>query len=505
MMQPGTRSVLRRRAHQLVLLIATSAFGTLSAYAIAVSGAPTPASPGRSSSEAQNPRGPDAAAPTATTHEASPTSPAANRAVSGGGGAPHAALEMDRQLAALEKILKPGSLDVAPAGLDPTYFRSLIPADNALTEPRVALGKKLFFEVRLSRDGTVSCATCHDVSRGFTDRRKTAEGIGNKVGQRNSPTTMNAFLFGSQFWDGRSATLEEQAKLPIVNPIEMGMPDGSAATSAIQSDPGYQRMFQAAYGRPPNYDDIGRALASFERTLVFLDAPFDRFLAGDLRAISDDAKAGWVLYNGKARCSACHQISSSSPFGSDNRFHNVGVSARHKDFAGLANKALDVLAKDSSEEAIDRFALQTDLSELGRFVVTRNRSDIGAFKSEQVRNVGLTAPYMHDGSIATLWDVMDHYNKGGEANPFLDGGIEPLAQTEKEIDQVVAFLFTLTDVRFDADNKAELERQRKLAATNRPLRDNDRAHRKVLVFERGLTAPTTQPNNPTGQNSPGQR
>src|SRR4030095_4713760 len=130
---------------------------------------------------------------------------------------------------------------------------------------------------------------------------------------------------------------------------------------------------------------------------------------------------------------------------------------RHKDFEGLAKKALDALAKDSSKEAMDRFALQTDLSELGRFVVTRNRSDIGAFKSQQVRNVGITAPYMHDGSIATLWDVMDHYNKGGEPNAYLDGGIEPLALNEKEVDQVVAFLFALTDSRFADENKAEFD------------------------------------------------
>jgi cytochrome c peroxidase len=493
-MQRSIGSVLRRRTR----LIATGiAFGTLTAYAFVVSGAPpAPPASGGSSSEFQGPRGADAAAPSATTHAAAPAA-GANRPVSGGGSAPHGALAMDQQLAMLQRLVKPAQLDVAPAGMDPSFFKSLVPADNALTEPRIALGRKLYFDPRLSRDGSVACATCHDTSRGFTDRRGTAEGIGDKLGQRNAPTTMNAFLFATQFWDGRAPTLEEQAKLPIVNPIEMGMPDGNAAVAAIRNDPEYQRMFQAAYGRPPSYDDIGRALASFERTLVFLDSPFDRFLSGDLKAISDDAKAGWVLYNGKARCTDCHQISSSSLLGSDNRFHNVGVSARHKDFTGLAKKALEALTKDSSKEALDRFALQTDLAELGRFVVTRNRADIGAFKSEQVRNVGITAPYMHDGSIATLWDVMDHYNKGGEANPFLDGGIEPLALTEKEIDEVVAFLFSLTDSRFDAENKAEFDRQKKLAATRRPLRDNELANRKVLVFERGLGATPPQPGTQT--------
>src|SRR5262249_28100709 len=156
-------------------------------------------------------------------------------------------------------------------------------------------------------DGTVACATCHDTSRGLTDRRATSEGIGDKIGQRNAPTTMNALFYYTQFWDGRAPSLEEQAKLPIVNPIEMGQPDGAAAVAAIQGDPEYQRMFEAAYGHAPGFDDLARAIAAFERTLVFLDAPFDRFLAGDPKAIDDDAKAGWALFHGRGRCTACHQ------------------------------------------------------------------------------------------------------------------------------------------------------------------------------------------------------
>ena len=371
----------------------------------------------------------------------------------------------------------------APPGIEPSFWKAIVPADNVANDARVALGRKLYFEPRLSKDGTVACATCHDVSRGFGDRRGTSEGIGDKLGRRNAPTTMNAALYSSQFWDGRAATLEEQAKLPIQNPIEMGQPDGNAAIAGIKNDAEYKQAFQTAYGRAVNFEDVGRAIAAFERTLIFIDAPFDRFIGGDTKAIDDDAKAGWVLYNGKGRCNACHQISSSLPVGTDNRFHNVGVSARHQDFEALAKKGLAAIAKDSSKETLDKLAIETDLSELGRFTVTRNRADIGAFKTSQVRNVGITAPYMHDGSMATLWDVMDHYNKGGEANPYLDGGIEPLALTEKEIDQLVAFLFTLTDTRFEADNKAEMARQKKIAAGKRPLRDEAAAMRKVLPFE----------------------
>ena len=400
----------------------------------------------------------------------------------------HGALAMDQQLVKVGPLLKANTQVSVPRGVSPAAFSALVPKDNPGTPAQVALGKKLYFETRLSADGTVACATCHDVSRGFTDQRPLSEGIGGKVGRRNAPTTLNALFFHRQFWDGRAASLEEQAKLPITNPIEMGQPNAAAALATIADDKEYQALFQAAYGRAPNFDDVGRALAAFERTLVFLDAPFDRFALGEATAISDDARVGWALFNGKARCTACHQMSSSSPIGTDNRFHNIGVSARHQDFETLAKKALAALAGNSSKETQDRLALETDLSELGRFVVTKNRSEIGSFKTEQVRNVGISGPYMHDGSMTTLWDVIDHYNRGGESNPYLDGGIEPLALSEPEIDQLVAFLFSLTDDRFSAQNDAEFKRQKALAANKRPFRDTELASRKVFIFESRLKA-----------------
>jgi cytochrome c peroxidase len=141
------------------------------------------------------------------------------------------------------------------------------------------------------------------------------------------------------------------------------------------------------------------------------------------------------------------------------------------------------LKENNDTEALDKLAIQTDMSELGRFLVTKRRADIGAFKTEQLRNVGITAPYMHDGSLRTLWDVMDHYNKGGETNAYLDGGIEPLDLSESEINDVVAFLFTLTDERFAAQNAEAIREQQAQAAKNRPFRDNTLAHREVLPFE----------------------
>lgn len=398
----------------------------------------------------------------------------------------HGAAPMDEQQGALDRLRlgQPGP----PAWVDRHVWQALIPEDNQPGVERIALGRALYFDRRLSADGTVACATCHDVTRGSTDRRPLAEGIGGKVGRRNAPTTMNAAMLGSHFWDGRAASLEEQALLPIVNPIEMGQPSGEAAVRAIAGDARYQVLFRVAYGRPPNHADIGRAIASFERTLIFLDAPFDRFLRGEDGALSPSARRGWSLFNGRARCVTCHPMNPSSPLGSDDRFHNVGVSARHQSFDSLADRALGILAADRSPSSVDAIALQTDASELGRFLVTRNRADIGRFRTQQIRNVGITAPYMHDGSLSTLWDVVDHFNKGGEASRFLDGGMQPLGLDEQEIADLVELMFAMTDYRFARENLAEKARQKQVAGVRRPFRDDDRAFRRILVFEPGLRA-----------------
>ena len=397
--------------------------------------------------------------------------------------AEHGAAAMDYQLREFDRLSPPAKATDVPKGLDPVVWAAFIPADNQMTDERVALGKKLFFDTRLSKDGTVSCATCHDVTRAFTDLRATSEGIGGKLGRRNAPTTMNTALLQTLFLDGRAPTLDHQARLPIINPIEMGFPDGGAAAKAIAGDAEYQRMFKKAYGRDVNYEDIGRAIGAFERTMVFMDSPFQRFLDGDEKAISADAKEGWRLFNEKARCATCHHMSRSNPLGTDNRFHNIGVSARHQDFESLARKGLKAMQDDPSEAKLEELALATDMSELGRFMTTKNRSDIGAFRTSMLLNIGITPPYMHDGTLETLWDVMDHYNKGGEANLFLDGGMEPLALTEKEIDQVVAFLFALTDNRFAEDNQRQMAAQQAKAQKNRPFRDEPMANRQKLAFE----------------------
>ena len=395
----------------------------------------------------------------------------------------HGAAPVKYQLQVLAELMPEEQVGKAPQATDPVVWEAFVPEDNAMTPERVALGKRLYFDKRLSADGTVSCATCHDVTRGLTDQRAVSEGIHDQLGKRNAPTTLNVALLQVFFLDGRSPSLEHQARMPILNPVEMGMPDEATALKAIADDAEYQQAFREAYGREMNYEDVGRAIAAFERTLMFMDSPFRRFLEGDSDAISANAQAGWELFNGKARCMSCHPMNPSNPLGTDNRFHNVGVSARHQNFEALARQALKLLEEDPSEQRLDELAVGTDLSELGRFMVTRNRSDTGAFRTLQILNIGITPPYMHDGSMATLWDVMDHYNKGGEPNPFLDGGMEPLALTEAEIDQLVAFLFTLTDDQFAAENGQQLERQKAIAAKERPFRDVDMAFRRKLAFE----------------------
>jgi cytochrome c peroxidase len=289
------------------------------------------------------------------------------------------------------------------------------------------------------------------------------------VGQRNSPTVLNALFQATQFWDGRAATLEDQAKLPILNPIEMGMSSPEAVVAKVRGIPEYRNDFQKVYGREATYDDIASAIAAFERKQMSGNSRFDRFLAGDSKALNAAEKRGWALFNGKGRCNSCHAGNAVSPLFSDQKFHNIGIAAHKQDFTQLATEALRVV-RAGDEEQIDRLALETKFSELGRFLVTRNENDIGGFKTPTLRNVGVTGPYMHDGSLATLWDVMDHYNKGGIPNPFLDGGMQRLGLTEPEIDELVAFLFALTSDDFKALEKKELARQ-SARKSNRPERD----------------------------------
>jgi cytochrome c peroxidase len=353
-----------------------------------------------------------------------------------------------------------------------------IPADNPQTPQKIALGEKLFFDGRLSVDGTVACASCHDPARAFTDGRPTSVGVHGQVGQRNAPTVMNALYNKFQFWDGRVRTLEEQAALVIVNPIEMGQPNLDAAAFAIAAIPEYQKAFGNVFGHAPTGPDLLRAIASYERTLLSFDSPFDRFINGDKNAIDDAAKRGWALFNGQALCNRCHAVSRTLPnltnF-SDNDFHNIGIGILRHHVVPLARQA-EKLVKSGDAKSLDSAAIQSDMSVLGRFLVTKKEKDLASFKTPSLRNLLLSAPYFHDGSQATLWDVVDHYNKGdGLSDPWLDEDIQPLALHEEQIDDLVAFMASLTGREYEKAAAEELARQRVLSKTVRPQRDTARA------------------------------
>jgi cytochrome c peroxidase len=338
-----------------------------------------------------------------------------------------------------------------PVGLPQDLWQELIPEDNPLTAEKVALGEKLFFDKRLSADGTVSCAVCHDPATALSDNDAVGIGIKNQKGARKVPTVLNAAFNEFQFWDGRAPTLEEQAKMPLINPIEMGMVNHAAVVARVREVPEYQTAFSAAFTREGiTIDTIAKAIAAFERTQLSGNAPIDRFLSGDQTAISDSAKRGWELFNGKARCITCHAFNASSPFFSDFKFHNIGIAAKDQDFPALARRAQQLLTSDPAriQRALDEMALAPGFSELGRYLVTKEPKDIGAFKTPMLRDVELRAPYMHNGEEATLLEVVKFYNDGGQPNPNLDGGIRPLHLNDAEMDDLVAVMkcFTSDDV-----------------------------------------------------------
>jgi cytochrome c peroxidase len=363
-------------------------------------------------------------------------------------------------------------------GLPAEATRAAIPPDNPQTADKIALGQKLFFDGRLSADGTVACSSCHDPARAFTDGRRVSIGIKGRIGQRNAPTILNALYNRTQFWDGRAESLEQQAAFPIVNPSEMGQPNLDAAVARIAGVREYRKAFERVFRGPPNGSSLLRAIASYERAEISFDAPFDRFIAGEKNAIDASAKRGWALFNGRGRCTACHAVTRGQPditTFTDHSFHNIGVVMVRANTVAMAREAEQVVAPGDMG-AVDRTAIQSDLSLLGRFLVSRQDADIGAFKTPNLRNLLMTAPYFHDGSHPTLWDVVDHYNKGGDLNdPFLDADMRPLALKEADIDDLVAFLASLTSSDYRKPALEELTRQRKLSRTTRPYRDTARA------------------------------
>ena len=285
-----------------------------------------------------------------------------------------------------------------------------VPSHNLQFQAKVELGKLLFFDPRLSKDGSVSCASCHVPSKGFSDPGQFSLGVGGKQGGRNAPAAMNAAYNQLQFWDGRAGSLEEQALGPIQNPIEMAE-TLEGVVKKLKKVKAYRNRFQDVFGEDVSADGIAKAIAAFERTLISTNSPFDRFIAGDKSALSESAQRGFELFQGKARCVLCHN----GPNLTDNKFHNIGVPQTGP--------------------------LKEDV---GRHAVTKRESDRGAFKTPSLRSIALSAPYMHTGDFKTLEEVTEFYNRGGEAVKGKDLFMTALNLTDEEKKDLGEFLKSLT-------------------------------------------------------------
>ncbi len=340
-----------------------------------------------------------------------------------------------------------------PLGLPPVP----IPAENPQTPDKIALGKRLFEDPRFSSTGSVSCATCHDPAKAFTDSPlATSKGVNGAQGTRNAPTVLNAAYLKRQFWDGRSPDLEDQSRHPFVNPIEMGLKDHEPILAIVRSDREYAKAFQSVFGKEGaaiTLKEVTQAIASFERTVLSGDSPFDRYhFGGNREAMSPAAARGLAVFVGQGRCVSCHVIEQDQALFTDNRFHNIGVGINRiqDDVPALAGAFLDAKARGVD---VDLAVLSNPkTSELGRFAVTDQLDEMGAFKTPTLRDVARTAPYMHDGSLKTLAEVVEHYNNGGtsdpkaKVNPYLSGGIRPLGLNAQQKADLVAFLEALSSI-----------------------------------------------------------
>jgi cytochrome c peroxidase len=304
-----------------------------------------------------------------------------------------------------------------------------------------SLGKRLFFDKKLSADGTISCASCHVPEKAFSDGLPVARGVGGQSGTRNTPSLWNVAFVTSQFWDGRRLSLEQQAADPLLNPREHGLSDERMLLTILQQNESYQQDFHRAFGADPKGITLQRvvtAIASFERTLVAADSPFDRYLYGhDPSALPAAAVRGLDLFKGRAHCTSCHVIGERFALLTDNLYHTLGVGLRSREIH-LAESATRLVTLPGG--SLDRLiGADPDVAALGRFVITKLPRDIGKFKTPALRNVAITAPYMHDGSVATLREAIEVeiYYRGLESNA-------PLILTPQEKLDILAFLDTLT-------------------------------------------------------------
>ncbi len=296
-----------------------------------------------------------------------------------------------------------------PLGLPP------FEAKRSVTVEQIALGKRLFFDTKLSSDNTISCSSCHDPAKGFADARRVSVGVGGKEGKRNAPTVLNAAYSRLQFWDGRAANLEQQAAGPIANSLEMNQTH-EMCVSKLSADPGYVADFERAFGRGKiTMAKVQDAIASYEKTLLSGNSAFDRYqYGGDKTALSAEAIQGFRLFG--RHCVTCHLITPEGALFSDGLFHNIGIGV----------------------------SAEGELTDLGRYEQSKEADDKGAFKTPSLRNVAKTAPYMHNGSLKNLREVLDYYVGGGNSNEHMDQRIKPLELSGKDKEALIAFLESLT-------------------------------------------------------------
>jgi len=285
-----------------------------------------------------------------------------------------------------------------------------IPSTNLNYRAKVELGKQLYFDGRLSKNGQVSCAFCHNPFTGFADPRQTSIGVGGGVGGRQAPTVFNSAFNDTQFWDGRADSLEEQAIAPIQNPIEMGETHENVVKKLAKIQ-GYRQQFRAVFGADVNLQGIAEAIAAYERTVISTNSAFDKYVLGEKQAMTDSAVRGMALFRSKARCILCHN----GPNFTDDQFYNLGVPQ------------VGPLKEDP-----------------GRYNVTHLERDRGAFRTPTLRSITETAPYMHDGAFKTLEEVIDFLDKGGGVNAGLAPQIKPLTLTAEEKADLLAFLKALS-------------------------------------------------------------
>lgn len=338
---------------------------------------------------------------------------------------------------------RPASSEI-PLGLPTDTWQYYVPRHNPQTAGKVALGRKLFFDQRLSADGTVACVTCHKPELAFADGKAVAEGVAGRRGARNSPSLLNVIYNNGFFWDGRTATLEEQAIQPLINALEMGDQTHADVVARLRRLPEYVNEFQQVFNGAISIERVGQAIAAYERTLLSGTSPFDRYFAGETNAISEAAQRGFAVFRGKARCSRCHSFSERSPFFTNFDYVNTGVATNHPAFAKMSRVLFDAADSPALKSLVDKFAQQEGGQELGRITISYHILDLGAFHVPSLRNVAQTAPYFHDGSAATLADVVRFYNLGGKDNLNREWDLHPLGLTEDEQRDLVAFLESLS-------------------------------------------------------------